>query len=121
MSDIEVRNLAQPEFSMFERNIAILAAGQKEVLFNLSDGRSIKGFIVGLDEGYCQVRDSSKGDKVHYVLIHRSHVISLEESGRTLERVEKSSSVGIDDVEHFVRVSKAFLRKSGRNREEHSE
>ena len=66
---------------MFERNVAHLASRWKEVRVTSSTSAKV-GFLAGLDEKYIQLCVTSNG-KMDLIL--RDKIITLEETGRSLE------------------------------------
>jgi hypothetical protein len=131
-------DLAQPEYDMFERNIAHLASRGREVQVRVggsplhesdaADGpgadtsRAYVGFLAGLDEGYLQL---CRTDNQCFVLIDREAVTEIEATGRSIWTYEKNglspNSVKRikDGCGHFIQVAKAVASRGMGLRDEH--
>lgn len=79
------RKLAQPGDMMFERNLSILAAKGKEIEVFDANGGVYRGFTSGLDDEYLQL--CMTDDQAH-VMLNRSYIVNLIETGLTLEELE---------------------------------
>lgn len=80
-------SLSQDKDQMFERNITILAARQREVkVSNPVD--SVIGFLSGLDQASVQI---VRTDNQKYVLFSRQGPLLIEETGRTLRALRKEN------------------------------
>jgi len=113
--------LAQPEASMFERNVGHMASRGREakvVVRGLPD--PVIGFFAGLDDQYVQMCITKTQGLAE---INRSDVIMVEETGHTLsdyDRIATGSSTDIDEefvrrirkrIEHFQKKSAHVFRK----------
>ncbi len=117
-------SIAQPDYQMFERNIAHLARRAKEVRVRIvdsispsrdadgrdPDGRLYTGFLAGIDEGYLQL---CRTDNQCLVLIDRDFIVEVEATGRVLWRLQAESEDPvavkhlIEQCEHFIRATRA--------------
>ncbi len=123
-------DLAQPEYDMFERNIAHLASRGREVRVRVGGGpsngneaadgpgadssREYLGFLAGLDEGFLQL---CRTDNQCFVLIDRDAVTEIEATGKSLwtyerEGIEPHSVKRMKDgCGHFMQVAKAVTSR----------
>lgn len=84
--------LAQPAEEMFERNVAHLARGGREVAIRV-DGQAepIVGFFSGMDEAFIQL---CRTETQLQTLIDRTAIVAVDETGRTIATYERG---GISD------------------------
>ncbi|MDP9342522.1 MAG: hypothetical protein M3Q23_10625 [Actinomycetota bacterium] len=124
-------DIAQPEYDMFERNIAHLASRGREVRVRVRgdhphadegadrpgahSSREYVGFLAGLDEGYIQI---CRTDNQCHVLIDRDAITEVEATGRSIWTYEQD---GIDSRSlkrikagcgHFVEVARAVASRA---------
>jgi len=80
-------SLSQPNDSMFERNIAIIASRKQEILVD-SDGVLYEGFLSGLDSKWLQIYGHDQQDandqylSWRFVLINRDRINTIRTSGK---------------------------------------
>ena len=99
MDKPDKERLTQDSDQMFERNIAVLAARQREVKVSSPVGVVI-GFLSGLDESSVQI---CRSDNQKFVLFSRQGPLLIEETGKTLrglrkEEVKDENNENIADV-----------------------
>lgn len=100
------RKLAQLGDQMFERNLAILAAKGREICVSTTIDDEYTGFASGLDDEYLQL---CLTDDQSHVLVNRSYVVRLEETGRTLDDVEET----VDGARRIRERVRMFMMISG--------
>lgn len=99
--------LAQSRDQMFERNISIMGERKSEVTVISSLHDDYVGFIAGLDEKFMQICLSDSG---RYALINRDAIISVEQTGVSLESIEDERLRNYIErrIAHFARVAGRF-------------
>lgn len=105
MKTKEERKLAQLGDIMFERNLAILSAKGKEIRVSTTTRDDYIGFASGLDDEYLQLCLTE--DQTH-VLVNRSYVVRLEETGQTLDDIEATVDGGgriRERIRMFMQIS----------------
>lgn len=119
---VDVR-LAQPGEQMFERNVAHQARLGKEVRVVTDKVDPVVGYWAGMDDGFVQLCKSS--DQT-LILIDRSVIHTVEETGRFLRDMEEAADVNVrmkakrirERTQHFARWSDRALTLSKGVREQ---
>lgn len=79
--------LAQPAEEMFERNVAHLARGGREVAIRVDgQGEPIVGFFSGMDQSFIQL---CRTESQLQTLIDRTAIIAVDETGQTIASYER--------------------------------
>lgn len=88
--------LAQPAEEMFERNVAHLARGGREVAV-VVDGQPepIVGFFSGMDAAFIQV---CRTETQLQTLIDRTAIVAVDETGRTIATYERGEALAEDEL-----------------------
>lgn len=116
----EVKNLAQHNETMFERNIAIRASKEEEVLvITDSNDYAYYGFVCGLDDEWMQICGyngslelNSDGDPMELILLNKDKIVSIIPTGRGTSYLDDSTRETVRKKIHtFSTVSKTFLDK----------
>ena len=91
-------NIAYPANQLTQRYYAARALQSKEIVFYMSDGRDVKGFITGLDDDAVQV---CAGDEMKASLLYIPHIIQVVETGNTIDTMPKEMQ---EDLRRFTRI-----------------
>lgn len=108
----EQKKLAQVGDVMFERNLSHLASKGRELIVQTSGGDEFIGFAAGLDDEYLQV---CLTDDQTLVLLNRSYLSSIMETGRSLEDMvlmdpDGSASIIDERTRMFRTISEYFTQ-----------
>jgi len=116
--------LAQPQDSMFERNIAIIASRRHEVMA-YSDSFVYEGFLCGLDEKWIQIyghEEASKGDEKaewRFILLGRDKLSGIGPTGRSIYDLSEETQEWVSrKIKTFSDVSEKFLKSKGFNNDD---
>ena len=96
------KKLSQPEDIMFERNLALLVAKEREVEL-VSSYDVYRGMVSGVDEKFIQL---CLTDEKVFMLFNRDHVISIVESGNALDDVDEEDQTIRNMIANFQEVCK---------------
>lgn len=78
---------------MFERNVAHLARGGREVSVVVDGQEPVVGFFSGMDEAFIQL---CRTETQLQTLIDRTAIVAVDETGRTIATYEKDGALGDD-------------------------
>ena len=107
--------LAQPDDTMFERNIAIIASRRNEVVV-YSDSFIYEGFLCGLDDKWVQLYGHERDERGNpdsqwrFVLLRKDKVSGLVPTGRNVHDISEEVRDYISQkIKTFSDVSEKFI------------
>lgn len=91
-------NIAYPENQLSQRYYAARSLQSKEVVFYMSDGRDVKGFVTGLDDDVVQV---CAGEEMKASLLYIPHIVQVLETGETIDTMPSRMQ---EDLRKYTRI-----------------
>lgn len=86
--------------SLFERFVTRAILTDSEVLIQVLNGPSAKGFVTGIDGHWLQVTD---GEKTEQKMIRVGAIVSFSKTGQRISNLPKGSKEKLTSMTHTLR------------------